>query len=148
MEVAMRLRNSVLSALLVASTVGLAAGPAYARPDATGSGTITFQGTSCAFTFTYAGGPPPAAVQIQSIDIADSCSADGTASGTLTFGPGNAASLTLNVSVTKPIGCGYSGTLAGTYSGNAGTFPEQSVPKKSGSFLCPNPAKIAITATL
>ncbi len=144
----MRFRTAVLSALLVVSSVGVAAGPASARTDAAGSGTITFQGTSCAFTFTYDGGPPPAAVQIQSIDIADSCSADGTASGTLTFGPGSAASLTLNVSVTKPISCGYSGTLTGTYSGNAGTFPEQSVPKKSGSFLCPNPAKIAITATL
>ncbi|WP_405057454.1 hypothetical protein OG474_32600 [Kribbella sp. NBC_01505] len=144
----MRFRTAVLSALLVVSSIGVAAGPASARPDAAGSGTITFQGTSCNFTFTYAGGPPPAAVQIQSIDIDNSCSADGTASGTLSFGPGNAASLTLDVSVTKPIGCGYSGTLTGTYSGNAGTFPEQSVPKKSGSFLCPNPAKIAITATL
>ncbi|TDD49980.1 hypothetical protein E1263_31465 [Kribbella antibiotica] len=144
----MRFRTAVLSALMLATSVGLSAAPASARPDASGSGTITFQGTSCAFTFTYAGGPPPAAVQIQSIDIDNSCSADGTASGSLTFGPGNAAKLTLTVNVTKPIGCGYSGTLTGTYAGNAGTFPEQSVPKKSGSFLCPNPAKIAITATL
>ncbi|MGZ0153533.1 hypothetical protein ACXJJ3_41150 [Kribbella sp. WER1] len=142
----MHLRRSVLSALVVASTLGLGIAPAYA--DASGSGTITFQGTSCDFTFTYAGGPPPASVEIQSITIADGCAADGTASGTLAFGADGAATLTLKVAVSKPLSCGYSGSLTGTYSGTAATFPEQSVPKESGSILCPNPASIAIQATL
>ena len=142
----MHLRRSALSTLVVASLVGLGVAPAYA--DATGSGTITFEGTSCDFTFTYAGGAPPAAVEIQSIDIADGCAADGTASGSLTFGPDNAATLSLTVAVSKPISCGYAGSLTGTYAGSAATFPEQDVPKSSGSFLCPNPASIAIQAGL
>ncbi|TCC24671.1 hypothetical protein [Kribbella speibonae] len=142
----MHLRRSLLSALVVASTIGFGVAPAYAG--ATGSGTITFEGQSCDFTFTYAGGPPPAAVEIQSIDIADGCAADGTASGTVTFGPDDAATLTLNVAVSKPLSCGYSGSLTGTYAGNAATFPEQDVPKESGSILCPNPASIAVQATL
>lgn len=142
----MHLRRSLLSALVVASTLGLGIAPAYA--DASGSGTITFQGTSCDFTFTYAGGPPPASVQIESIDIAAGCAANGTASGSLTFDPDDAATLTLNVAVSSPITCGYSGSLTGTYSGTAATFAEQSVPKSSGSFLCPDPASIAISATL
>ena len=142
----MHLRRSALSTLIIASTLGLGVAPAYA--DATGSGTITFEGQSCGFTFTYAGGPPPASVQIQSIDIADGCAADGTATGSLTFGPGDAAQLSLEVAVSKPISCGYSGSLTGTYAGSAATLPEQDVPKSSGSFLCPNPASIAIQATL
>jgi hypothetical protein len=142
----MHLRRSVLSALVVASTIGLGIAPAYA--DATGSGTLTFEGQSCDFTFTYAGGPPPASVQIQSIDIADGCAADGTATGSLTFGPDDAATLSLKVAVSKPISCGYSGSLTGTYAGSAAAFPEQDVPKESGSFLCPNPASIAIQAGL
>lgn len=142
----MHLRRSALSALIVTSILGFGVAPAYA--DAAGSGTITFEGQSCAFTFTYAGGPPPAAVQIQSIDIADGCAADGTATGSLSFGPGDAATLSLTVAVSKPISCGYSGSLTGTYAGSDATFPEQDVPKSSGSFLCPNPASIAIQATL
>jgi hypothetical protein len=142
----MRLPRSALSALILTSLLGLGAAPAYA--DAAGSGTITFEGQSCAFTFTDAGGPPPASVQIQSIDIADGCAADGTATGSLTFGPGDAAILSLKVAVSKPISCGYTGSLTGTYAGSSATFPEQDVPKSSGGFLCPNPASIAIQATL
>ncbi|GAA0571743.1 hypothetical protein HPO96_32465 [Kribbella sandramycini] len=141
----MRFRTPALSALAAAAVVAAGITPAYA---ATGTGSITFQSTTCAFTLNYAGGPPPAAVDLQSFVLDSSCSAAGTGSGQLTFGPGDQATLTGTVSVTRPISCTYSAALKGTYSGNAVTFPTQAVPKKSGSFLCPNPANIAISLNL
>src|SRR5689334_24957530 len=117
----MRFGKSALSALLVVSSFGLAAGPA--RADAVGTGTVSFLGTSCAFTYDWDGGPPPAPLEIRSVTVADDCAAQGTGSGTVTFTGGNNASFALNIVVTSPIPCSYSGSLQGTFSGTTSDYP-------------------------
>ena len=139
----MRFGKSALSALLLVSSAGLAAGPAHA--DAVGTGTVSFLGTSCAFTYDWDGGPPPAPLEIRSVAVGADCAAQGTASGTVTFTGGNSTNFALDIDVVSPIPCSYSGSLQGTFSGTTSDYPEQALPETTGNPDCPNPALIAIT---
>lgn len=103
------------------------------------TGTITADGTTSISGATFEG--CGATVTAQNLPWPGSLS-----NGTATI---SSFQVTANVS---GINCAYGGSLTGTYAGSASpvtvTFDNVSVPKVSGSFLCPGSGNVTATYTL